>query len=747
MIIKKPDKKIRKNAAFLLALLCVGMVLLNIVSLINVIFVNGEEYREQAESQQMSDTVVTAPRGNIYDCNMNVLAQSASAWLCCATPNNIKKDETRENIAKFLSDLFSIDYDTVMKKLSNTNSRYEIIKKQVSAAQKDKAEKYLDENKYNGIVYFTPSSMRYYQSNNFASTVVGFINADGEGKGGLEYVYDKQLTGTPGRIITAKDARSQSMSSDYETVIDAKSGDGLVTTIDKTIQYYLEKALNEALNDYKAEGAYGIVMDVNTGAVKAMSNKPDFDPNNAYTIYDKKIRKEVNKLKGTDKYAEAYTNALFSQWNNKTISYTYEPGSVFKVFTLSAALEEGVVNENTTYNCNGVYSIGGWNIHCARRTGHGHQTLTQGLMNSCNPFFITIGQKLGTDAYFKYFEAFGFTEKTGIDLPGEAEPVAGVTYHPKDSFTKVNLASTSFGQSIKVTPIQIITAISAVANGGKLMQPYVVAGTVDADGNILSTREPVVKRQVISESTSKKVCEMMEKVVSAGTGKNAYIPGYRVAGKTATSQKLKESQDSEKDIYSGSFVCFAPADDPQIAVLIIIDNPGTAVHSGSVVAAPAAKEVMQNTLEYLNVEPKYTEKELATVTSVAPKLVGSSVSAAKQLAARQGYSVKVVGSGENVVSQNPAENQTVPSGGVIVVYTDKDAETSMVEIPDFTNKTISQVNQLAVEAGVNISFSGPSLKSSSVVSFKQSIEPGTKVEAGSSITVYFQETEGVADAD
>lgn len=747
MIIKNPDKKIKKNATALLAFLCVSVLLLNIVSLVNVVFVKGEEYRAEAEDQQMSDTVVTAPRGNIYDCNMNVLAQSASAWLCCATPSNITKDETRENLSKFLSETFSIEYDTVYKKLNNTESRYEIIKKQVTATQKDKVETYLSENSYGGTVYFTPSSMRFYQSNNFASSVIGFINADGEGKGGLEYVYDETLMGTPGRIITAKDARSQSMSSDYETVIDPGTGNGLLTTLDVTIQYYLEKALDEALVDYEAEGAYGIVMDVNTGAVKAMSSKPDYDSNNAYTIYDEETRKEIEKLKGTDEYSEAYTNALFAQWNNKTVSYTYEPGSVFKVFTLAAALEEGVVDENTTYNCSGVYSIGGWNIHCARRTGHGHQTLTQGLMNSCNPFFITIGQKLGTDAYFKYFEAFGFTEKTGIDLPGEAEPVAGVTYHAKNSFTNVNLASTSFGQTIKVTPIQMITAISAVANGGKLMKPYIVSGTVDSDGNVLSTKEPEVKRQVISESTSKKVCEMMEKVVSAGTGKNAYIAGYRVAGKTATSQKIKESQDSEKNLYSASFVCFAPADDPQVAVLIIVDNPGTAVHSGSVVAAPAAKEVMQNTLEYLNVEPKYTESELATFTSVAPNLVGSSVLSAKQTAAKQGYSVKVVGSGDEVISQTPAAKQTIPSGGVIVVYTEKGAKTSMVEVPDFTNKTISQVNQLAVATGVNITFSGPSLKTGSTISIKQSIEKGTKVEAGSSITVYFQETSGVADAD
>lgn len=741
MRFKGPDKKIKRNAIAMLAFLCVAALLLNITSLVRIVFVDGEEYRELAEKQQTQDTVVLAPRGNIYDCNMNILAQSASAWVCCATPANIKKDETRENLSKFLAETFSLDESSVLKKLSNENSKYQIIKKQVTASQKNKVEKFLSENKYSGVVYFTPSSMRFYQSNNFASSVVGFIDADGNGRGGLESQYNSLLTGTPGRIITAQDAKQNSMSSDYETVIDPKSGVGIMTTIDSTIEYYLEKALDEALTDYEAEGAYGIVMDVKTGAIKAMSSKPDFDPNNAYSVYDKEAVKEIEDLKGTDEYNEKYTNLLYSQWSNKCISYAYEPGSVFKVFTLAAALEEGTVSESTSYTCKGYYHIGGHNIHCARRTGHGTQNLTQGLMNSCNPFFINIGQQLGTDTYYKYFEAFGFTEKTGIDLPGEENS----TYHAKDSFTKVDLASTSFGQSVKVTPIQIITAISAVANGGKLMQPYVVAGTVDEDGNVLSTTEPVVKRQVISESTSKQICNMMEQVVSGGTGKNAYIPGYRVAGKTATSQKLQESNESGEDLYSGSFVCFAPADDPQIAVLIIVDNPGTDVHSGSVIAAPAAKEVMQNTLEYLNVEPKYTEKELATVTSVAPDLVGSSVSSAKQTAAKQGYTVKVVGSGDKVVTQNPAAKQTIPSGGVIVVYTEEDSKTQQVEVPDFTGKTISQVNQLAIQAGINITFSGPSLETGTTISYKQSIEKGTKVAAGSSVTVYFQETSGVDD--
>lgn len=747
MAVKHTDRKLKKNAKWLLCFLCVGAILFNVISLGSVIFVKGGRYRQEAESQQMSDTVLTAPRGTIYDKNMNVLAKSTSAWICCATPANIKTDETRQDIAKFLSELFDSSYDKLLEKLSDKSSKYTILQKQVTAKEKQKIEEFIkrDDKGYQGIIYFTPSTTRYYPSNNFASSVLGFINADGEGMGGIEYVYNTQLTGTPGRIITAKDAKGESMSSDYETVIDAKEGTGLILTLDSTIQYYLEKALSEALEDYDALGTYGIVMDVDTGAILAMANKPDFDSNNAYQIYDKETRKKLEKYKDTKKYNEKYTNALYEQWNNKAVSYTYEPGSVFKTITLAAALEENVVNEKTTYCCTGVYNIGGWDIHCVNRRGHGTQTLCQGLMNSCNPFFITIGQKLGSQTYFDYFEAFGFTEKTGIDLPGEAAPVANVTYHPADNFSSVDLASTSFGQTINVTPIQMITAVSAIANGGKLMKPYIVAGTVDADGNVLTTTENHVRRQVISESTAQKAREMMEQVVSAGSGKNGYIPGYRVAGKTATSQKLSQSQKAGKDLYSASFVCFAPSDDPEIAVLIIVDEPGGSSHGGGAVAAPVAREVLQSALEYLNVEPEYTEKELATLTSTAPNLVGSKVTAAKQTAANQGYSTKVVGSGDKVIAQNPGARQSMPSGGVIILYTEEDKRSSTVEVPDFSGKSIAVVNQMAVDAGINITFSGPKLTTSSTVSYKQSVPAGEKVEAGSRVTVYFREMTGIDD--
>lgn len=745
MIIRRPDSKLRKNANMLLIFLAVAVLFADFGGIIRTAVINGKEYRRQAESQQMSDTVVAAPRGTVYDRNMNVLAQSASAWVLCATPSYIKKEETAKKIAEYLSEVLSADYDNLLTKLLNSESRYAELRKQVTAAQKSEIDAFIAENKYGGVLYFTPSSMRYYPKNNFASTILGFTNRDGEGKAGIELTYDEELTGTPGRIITAKDGKSNNMGSEYESIVDTQDGEGLILTIDSNIQYFLEKALSEGMTDYETKGAYGIVMDVKTGAILAMSSKPDFDSNDAYTVYDEEVKAELEEYKGTDEYAEKYNNALFSQWNNKTVSFVYEPGSVFKIFTLSAGLEEGVISEQTSYCCTGVYNIGGWNIHCVNRNGHGTQTMRQGLMNSCNPFFIYVGQKIGTEKFFKYFEAFGFTEKTGIDLPGEATPVSGTTYHPKDDFSNVNLASTSFGQTIKVSPIQMITAACSIANGGKLMKPYIVAGTVDGDGNVLSTTQPTVRRQVISESTAETVCSMMESVVSSGTGKNAYIAGYRVAGKTATSQKIQESQLENKKIYSASFLCFAPADDPQVACLVIMDEPQGALYGGGVIAAPVAKQVMEDTLVYLNIEPEYTNEELAAVVSYAPKLVGNAVSSAKQTAANSGYSTKVVGDGETVVAQTPAAGQSIPKGGVIILYTDSGQTSSKVKVPDFTSMSISGVNQLAVSTGINIIFSGPSNKTGSMRAYKQSIPEGEEVEAGSSVTVYFKEVSGVED--
>ena len=443
---------------------------------------------------------------------------------------------------------------------------------------------------------------------------------------------------------------------------------------------------------------------------------------------EKKIRENEN-----------YLNALFAQWRNRVISDTYEPGSVFKTYVLSAALEEGVVDENTTYTCGGGIQVADHYIKCWNTAGHGHETLAQGLMNSCNPFFITIGQKMGKDIFYKYFEAFGFTEKTGIDLPGEVSPKAGVTYHTLEALNLPELSSSSFGQTFQISPIQMITGISCIANGGKLMRPYVVAKTIDSDGNTISETKPVVRRQVISEKTSKQVASIMEEVVSHGTGKNAYVAGYRVAGKTGTSEKL--TNDGK---YIASFAGFAPADNPKIAVLVAIDEP-EGEHGGGAIAAPVVGSIFEKTLVYLNVEAQYTDEELAKITKTAPSVVGKTVSSAKNEVSSAGFSIKVVGDGETVVSQMPAPNSSLPADGVIVVYTEQDAASVTAEVPNLSGMTISQVNRSAVDSGFNIKIIGATYNNGEVVSYRQSVEPGTKAEIGTVITVYFKSNVNVVD--
>ena len=390
-----------------------------------------------------------------------------------------------------------------------------------------------------------------------------------------------------------------------------------------------------------------------------------------------------------------------------------------------------MVSLSSTFNCTGACRVADTTYHCANLAGHGSQTFTKGLMNSCNPVFIEIGQRLGVETFSKYFDAFGFNERTGIDVANEAYPVV----HNPDKMSVVDLASTSFGQSVRISPLQLITATCAIANGGELMQPYLVKGIVDGDGNLISETEPVVKRRVISESTAKTVCSMMEAVVEGGTGKNAYIAGYRVAGKTATAEKLDEAND--EDVYIASFVCFAPADDPKVAILVGVDDPPGKYRGGGVLAAPIAKEVMELTLDYLNVEPQYTASELEAISRTTPSLIGQDVSSAKITAANGGFTVRVAGSGDKVVSQVPTAGETIPENGVIVIYTESDIEAQKVEVPDFTGLSVSQVNRLAVEAGINVIFSGPT-DTAGVVAYKQSTNAATFVNAGTRITVYFR---------
>lgn len=735
---KRPSKQMAKRAVWAMSLLAVAF-LYGIGALFSAAVVHGEEYRRKAEQNQLSDTKIAAQRGTIYDSNMKVLAKSASAWLVYVNPSKVKTDAQLELTVRGLCDILGVEETTVRNKLSKTKTGYQKIAGEVETDKKDELKAYISEHKaekLSTIIGIDPDTKRYYPYSSFASTIIGFTDADDKGVGGLEMQYDETLTGVSGRVITAKNAQQGSMASAYETTYDATPGASLVLTIDEVIQYYLEQSLSQAMVDTGAKYAYGIVMDVDTGAILGMTSKPDFDLNAPRVISNKTLAETIDAITDETQKAQETGNALYAQWRNRTISDTYEPGSVFKTIVAAAALEEGVVDLNTTYTCTGGIQVANHYQKCWKPGGHGHEDLTHGLMNSCNPFFITIGQKLGKERFYKYFDAFGFTEKTGIDLPAEANPVAGKTYHALENMGISELSSSSFGQTFQVSPIQMITAVNTLANGGKLMQPYVVDSMLDADGNVIQKTTPNLKRQVVSEKTASAVAGMMESVVSIGTGKNAYVAGYHVAGKTGTSEKI-----GSPGAYIASFSGFAPANQPQISILVAIDEP-VGAHGGGAVAAPIAGELLEKILTYLNIEPQYEDDEITNVSSVAPALIGQSLADAKNAASK--FTLKVIGSGDKVLAQTPAAGQQMRKGGVLVVYTEENAAKETAVVPDLANMTVSAANRAAVNAGFNIRVSG-NAKSGEVLSYKQSLPAGSEAERGSVITVYFKSNVNVED--
>ncbi len=735
----RPSKKTAARAKWALILITVAF-LYSIGGLFVAAIVNGEENRLKAERNQLSDTQIAAQRGAIYDSNMKVLAKSASAWLVYINPSKIATDAQKELVVKGLCDILGVGEDSVRSKAEKTETGYQKIAGEIENDVKEALEAYISEHKddkLSTIIGIDPDTKRYYPYSSFASTIIGFTDSDDKGVGGIEMQYNDDLTGVSGRIITAKNAKQGSMSSEYETTYDAQPGESLVLTIDEVIQYYLEQSLSQALVDTGAKYAYGIVMDVDTGAILGMTSKPDFDLNNPRRISNQALADTIAAMTDDTARAQETTNALYAQWRNRAISDTYEPGSVFKTVVAAAALEEGVVDLNTTYTCTGGIQVANNYQKCWKAGGHGHETLTEGLMNSCNPFFITIGQKLGKENFYKYFEAFGLTEKTGIDLPAEYAPVAGKTYHSLEAMGISELSSSSFGQTFTVSPIQMITAVNTIANGGKLMQPYVVDSKLDGDGNVIYKTTPTVKRQVVSEKTASTVADMMEQVVSIGTGKNAYVAGYHVAGKTGTSEKI-----GVEGAYIASFSGFAPADNPQISILIAIDEP-VGDHGGGAVAAPIAGRLLEQILTYLNIEPQYEDSEINNISSVAPSLVTMTVSEAKNTASK--FTLRVIGNGDKIVSQIPAAGQQMRSGGVIVVYTEENTPKETAVVPDLCNLSISEANRKAIDAGFNIRISGTT-NSGEVLSYKQSLEVGSEAEKGSVITVYFKSSVNVQDA-
>lgn len=724
----------------IMAVVIIFLMTTTVARVFYLTIVRGEELSEKAETQQLKDTEITAMRGTVYDSNGNVLAQSASVWNVFIDPLNIK-DKQRDLIVDEFANLFGYDADEKKEFYDRTThqNHYELVEKKVENNIKEKLSKFVSKNELGGCIGTEQTTKRYYPYGTLASSVIGFTGADDQGLSGIEAYYDEQLTGTNGRIITAKDAKSNNIANDYETSIAATDGDSIVLTINQTIQYYLEKGLRETMNEYQAKGAYGVVMNCNTGAVLAMSSLPDYDCNEPYKLTYSKDKKAIKKLSDKTAKQEAESAAVQNQWRNFTVSDTYVPGSVFKTFVASAALEENVVNLNTTYNCTGSIQVDKYKMKCHYHPGHGTQTLTQGLENSCNPFFITIGQKLGVHNYFKYFDAFGFTQKTNIDLPGEASP----QYYKEDQYGIVELSSASFGQTNSLTPIQVCTGLCAIANGGKLLQPYLVSSIADANGKTVKKTETKEIRQVISADTSEKVRKMMKSVVDNGTGKNGYVAGYSVGGKTGTSTKLGESKNGEGDKYIVSFGAIAPSDDPEIAMLIIVDEPNQDLGGGAL-CAPIAAQVTQEAMNVLGIEPKYNDSEMKDLSKQTPNVVGKSLDEAKKTLEENNLNYVVVGDDSTVTRQCPSGADTIPNGGTVYLYTD-DSEKQTVNVPNFNGLTVNEAKDLASSSNLNIQIAGNSMSSGTVVAYRQSEETQANVEKGTVVTVTFKNTQSVLD--
>ena len=705
-----------------------------------IMLVDGSKYQTLASEQQLYDTLVSAPRGKIYDANMNILATSDTAYTIYIIPNSIgsvqdegKRKLIKTAIASGLSEILSMEYETVYGYTEKSTS-YVTVKKRVEKGIADKVREYITQNedlnlgKYIGI---DETTKRYYPNDSLASVLLGFVGDDNQGLVGLESYYDTTLTGTAGRVVAAKNALGADMPFSYQVVEEAKEGNSLVLTVDSYVQYTAEKYLAEALEINKVSNkGTCIIMNVKTGAILGMAIKGDYDPNEPFTLSaaDETVLESNSDITRNE--------LLNRQWRNKAISDTYEPGSVFKIFTAAMALEEGFTSLEQTYHCGYRITVAGQEYHCHKKAGHGTVNLIEAMVGSCNPAFITIGQTVGKSVFSKYFEAFGFTKPTGIDLPGET----GSIYYSESKMGPAELASGSFGQSFQVTPLQMITAAAAAVNGGYLLKPYVVKEIIDSNGNVVQSTTRTVKRQVISEETSAKIRTMMQHVIEDGGAKNGYVPGYDLGGKTGTSQKLVKENETGEKVYVASYVTFAPINDPEIAVLVMIDEPHGSSYYGGTVAAPVAAEILKDILPHLGYEPHYTDTELASFAIEVPNGVGENVQTAKNKINALDLKTKIIGNGEKIVAQLPESGATLSKGGTVILYTESDFKVETAKVPDFTGMTISQANSAAAAAGVNIEFAGHFIETGGLsFAYKQSVEAGAETAAGTVITVYFRE--------
>lgn len=730
-----PNQRLRQRTAILImAILILGFGAA-LARLSYLTLVQGSSLQEAAVKQQLSDTTLPAKRGTIYDANGKVLAESASVWQVVIAPVNLKTDEQREAVAKGLSEILDLDYDNVYSK-TQQESYYVVVKRKIEVETRDKILELINtlDEKYEcgNVIQLLDDYKRYYPHDSLASSVIGFAGSDEQGLEGIEYQYDSYLSGTPGRIVSGKNASGTNMPFQYEQNIKAEDGSNVYLTIDENIQSICEKYMQQGVVDNNVlNKGVCIAIDVNTGAILAMVTTGGYDLNNPYELSDDD-QSEIDKITDETKKSQAQSEALSAMWRNKAVSDTYMPGSVFKMCTASMAIEENKVNDDSTFTCTGAITVGDKTLHCSNTAGHGTQSFLQALCNSCNPAFVQIGQLVGMNKFREYYQGFGFSEKTGIDLPGEADD----TFWAEGEMTDVDLAVASFGQNFSITPIQMITACAAVANGGYVLQPYVVSKITDDEGNVIKSVEKKVKRQIISNSTSAKLNEMLGYYTQSGGSAAGYVAGYKVGGKTGTSEKIGAKVESSfGEDYIASFCGYAPVDDPQIAMLVFFDTPSGGSYYGYAVSAPVFSNIMSEVLPYLEVKTSYTDDELEYVDVVAGDYTGVSVSDAKSAVEKDGFTCTVKGDGDTVISQIPTVSSNVSTGGNIVLYTDSSSQEETVTVPNLIGYSASEVNNVASAYGLNVSFSGAA--TSGGVSTAQSVSEGTSVSPGTVVTVTF----------
>lgn len=784
---KQSKRMVFRRSLVLMLVFGVGLFIPLLAQLWNIAIVHHDEYQAKATRQQLMDVTVSANRGDILDANGEVLAMSATVYNLILAPKDLvasvsenkfkdedgnldeeaynaeiqrKRDEVVDGLCELMPDL---DREDLERRMQKVNSQYEVLATQIEEADAKAIRTFIEEHKTSYYLYLTPDTKRYYPFASLASQVLGFVNSEG-GAYGLEAGYEDVLKGIPGRVVTGKTGENVEMYNSYSNYIDAINGYDLTLTLDATIQSYAEQMLEKGIEMYDVQnGGFCLVMDPNTGAVLAMASSPEFDPNNYSVVTDSFLQADIeaeipaiyeqlkteNAAKPADEQltdqelqdkarSQATASARETQWRNRTIREPYEPGSTFKALVLAAALEEGVVSESDTFTCTGSVEIGGHTIHCSKRTGHGTQTLAEAVQNSCNPAFIAIGQRLGAEKFYEYFQAFGMTDFTGIDLPGEEK---GINWGSDMGIT--DLAVASFGQRFTVTPLQLVTGFSAVINGGSLYQPYVVQKVTDSSGTVVKETESSLVRQVVSEQTSQRARTILETVVSQGGGKNAYQAGYRIGGKTGSAETLEDGRTIV------SFMGFAPADDPKVIVLMAYDTPQEASPgssystsgdyiSGGAMAAPRAGELIAQILDYMGVEKQYTTEESAAVTITTPKAVGYYLSDAISRVESKGLKYRTVGEGDVVTSQVPAANASIPGGSTVILYLGDAKPDEATTVPNVVGLGYEAAKNKLEAAGLFMrAVGGSTFYSEASKAQSQSVAAGESVAMGTIVDVQF----------